>query len=142
MTSAKISNFRFSSKNADVINFLEKIFLEMKDIHKLYLRAKFELIWINIPRVKEWGHEKFFSSWCNATCSIPSTQEKKCVSHGFNFCFMGQKVRGIPKRHADFVPGTMEQNCFKSILLHCRRDKSERNFVPCQKKAFFCRVAT
>ena len=46
MTSAKISNFRFPSKNADVINFFKKLFLEMKDIHKLYLRAKFELIWI------------------------------------------------------------------------------------------------
>ena len=60
--------------------------------------------------LKAWGHEKFFSRWCNATCSIPPTQEKKCVSHDFNFCFMGQKVREIPERHADFVPGTMEQN--------------------------------
>ena len=51
MTSAKISNFPFSSKNADVINFFENFFLELKDIYKLYLRAKFELIWINIPGV-------------------------------------------------------------------------------------------
>ena len=45
--------------------------------------------------VKAWGHENFFSRWCNAKCSIPPTQGKKCVSHGFIFYFMGQKVREI-----------------------------------------------
>ena len=51
LTSAKISNFRFSSRNADVINFYENYFLEMKDIYNLYLHAKFELICKNISEV-------------------------------------------------------------------------------------------
>ena len=58
----------------------------------------------------------------------PSHQHKKkstCPMVSF-FLFMGQKLREKPKRHANFFPGTMEQNWFKSkhVALH----QHEKNF--------------
>ena len=51
MTSAFFEEKRKLLILADVINFLKKNFLEAKDIYQPYLRAKFELIWMNIQGV-------------------------------------------------------------------------------------------
>ena len=65
MTSAEISNFHFLLINADVINFLKKIFLEKEDIDKLNLCAKFQIYWKNKSRVISnsilcWRQQKWF----------------------------------------------------------------------------------
>ena len=44
-----------------------------KSLCHFFIKSLFWLFRLSCKCFKEWGHEKFFSRWCNATCSIPST---------------------------------------------------------------------
>jgi len=74
--------------------------------HRMKLRRdKIDQVCFSV-KLEQIAYEKFFSRWWNATCYIPPTQEKSACPMVSFFCFMGQKLRDIPKRHAEFVPGT------------------------------------
>ena len=67
----------------------------------------------------------------------PTNTRKKVRAPWFLFSFHGTKIEGNTQKTRWFCPGTMEQDWFKSILLHCPGDKNERNFVPRQKNSVF-----
>jgi len=86
--------------------------------HRMKLRRdKIDQVCFSV-KLEQIAYEKFFSRWWNATCYIPPTQEKKCLSHGFFFLFHGTKIEGYTQK----------------TRWICPRDKSEISLLLVERK--------